>query len=232
MAANREISAVAEDYLEAILKLSGEKGAARVKDLAAELGVHKSTVSLTLKGLAEKGLVDYSPYEMARLTPDGEAVANEVTRSHEVIRRFLVRVLGVDEAAAGENACRAEHVIDDSVKERMAAAVRLAKSGGGAAVAGFRTALEDFMKKEELALKKGRSAGAGVALAEMREGSRGTVCEIRGGRGMVHRLAEMGIKPGTAFTLVRGSGPAIVECGGHRLIIGRGMVEDIMVKPS
>jgi DtxR family Mn-dependent transcriptional regulator len=231
MPANHEISAVAEDYLEAILKLSGEKGAARVRDLAAELGVHKSTVSLALKALAEKGLVDYSPYEMARLTPDGEAVANEVTRSHEVIRRFLVRVLGMDEATAGENACRAEHVIDDSVKERMAAAVRLSKSGGDA-VAGFRTALEGFMKKEAHALKRGRAGGAGVALAEMREGSGGTVCEIRGGRGMVHRLAEMGIKPGTALTLVRGRGPAIVECGGHRLIIGRGMVEDIMVKPA
>jgi ferrous iron transport protein A len=69
-----------------------------------------------------------------------------------------------------------------------------------------------------------------VPLATLEAGACGVVSEIRGGRNMIHRLAEMGIAPGVPIRLVRGRGPVILECRGQRLIVGRGMVADILVE--
>ncbi len=108
-----------EDYLEAMLEFENGKRPARVRDIAENLSVHKSTVTSALHNLADRGLVKYSPYEIARLTPQGRRIAKEVTRHHNVIRRFLTEVLLIDEQAAEENACRMEHVVDRQVLERL-----------------------------------------------------------------------------------------------------------------
>jgi DtxR family transcriptional regulator, Mn-dependent transcriptional regulator len=123
------LSTSAEDYLEAILRLVADKGAARVRDIAAALSVHKSTVSATLKSLAEKGLVNYAPYEIATLTERGRRIARDVSGRHEVLRRFLGEVLGVSEAAAETNACRMEHILDSEVLDRLAKLVDFAEQG-------------------------------------------------------------------------------------------------------
>jgi DtxR family transcriptional regulator, Mn-dependent transcriptional regulator len=123
----RAVSTSTEDYLEAILRLVAEKGAARVRDIAAALSVHKSTVSATLKMLSEKGLVKYSPYEIATLTPTGQEIAQNVSGRHEVIRRFLTEVLAVSDSAAEKNACRMEHILDAEVLERLALLVSFAR---------------------------------------------------------------------------------------------------------
>jgi DtxR family Mn-dependent transcriptional regulator len=135
------VSATSEDYLEAILRLDAEKGAARVRDISAALSVHKSTVSLTLKSLAGKGLIEYAPYETTRLTPEGRRIAEGVSASHRAIKRFLTDVLMVDEGTAGRNACRMEHAMDRSVVARLVSLNRyLAESSGPDGVlSGFRT---------------------------------------------------------------------------------------------
>jgi DtxR family Mn-dependent transcriptional regulator len=127
MSAGQRLSATTEDYLEAILKLEREKRAARVKDISAELSVHKSTVSSALRHMADKGLVVYSPYELTTLTPEGRRIAEAVTKSHGIIKKFLTRVLGVDEARAAENACRMEHAVDDQVLRRLVLLARFAE---------------------------------------------------------------------------------------------------------
>jgi ferrous iron transport protein A len=61
-----------------------------------------------------------------------------------------------------------------------------------------------------------------------------TVAFVRaqGGRGLTHRLAEMGLTPGEAIhVLNRGPGPFIVVVRGTRLMLGRGMVHRILVRP-
>ena len=120
MAASQGLSATLEDYLEAISRLVAQDGVARVRDIAAEMSVHKSTVTSALKGLAEKGLVNYSPYEVITFTSKGKKAAAEVTRRHEIIQRFLADVLSVGEDVAEANACRMEHVVDGEVLDRLA----------------------------------------------------------------------------------------------------------------
>jgi len=113
------VSSTLEDYLETILSLAEEKGAARVRDIASRLGVHKSTVTAALKALAEKGFVNYAPYEIATLTKEGARIAERVTHDHEAIQWFLKEMLLVDDDVAEANACRMEHVIDKRVVERL-----------------------------------------------------------------------------------------------------------------
>ena len=120
------VSTSTEDYLEAILRLIAEKGVARVRDIAAALSVHKSTVSSAFKGLSERGLVKYSRYEITTLTALGEEIAQGVQKRHEVIRQFLSEVLGISGDVAEANACRMEHIVDADVMERLSLLVTFA----------------------------------------------------------------------------------------------------------
>ncbi|OPX22439.1 MAG: hypothetical protein B1H04_05005 [Planctomycetales bacterium 4484_123] len=54
----------------------------------------------------------------------------------------------------------------------------------------------------------------------------------RAGPGLLRRLAEMGLTPGEPMEVInRGPGPFIVQVRGTRLVLGRGMVDKILVRP-
>lgn len=99
--------------------MSRRHGAARVRDIATHVGVHKSSVTAALKTLAEQGLVDYAPYELAKLTTTGTRLAEDVVRRHTIIENFLEDVLQVEHQTAEDTACRLEHVMHDDVLERL-----------------------------------------------------------------------------------------------------------------
>lgn len=113
------VTASQEDYLEAILQLSEENRVARSKEIAEKLNVTKASVTGALRQLKANGLVNHTPYSYVTLTEEGERIARDVTRRHEILADFLLRVLGVDEKAADENACRIEHAIDQEVLARL-----------------------------------------------------------------------------------------------------------------
>jgi DtxR family Mn-dependent transcriptional regulator len=113
------ISAVQEDYLEAILALEAESPRVRVRDLADRLSVHKSTVTAALKALAEKGLIEYEPYGQIVMTRVGRRAGERVSADHAVVKAFLTEVLMIDEQVAEDNACRMEHVMDRAVLNRL-----------------------------------------------------------------------------------------------------------------
>jgi len=60
------------------------------------------------------------------------------------------------------------------------------------------------------------------------------LAEIRGGRGLTHRLAEMGLFPGVRMRIVSNNhfGPFIVSVRESRLMLGRGMIDRIFVTPA
>ena len=70
-----------------------------------------------------------------------------------------------------------------------------------------------------------------VTLSNIGAGRSCVVRQISGGRGFVQRLAEMGILAGTELRVIRGHGPVVLEARGHRLVVGRGMVDHIFVEP-
>ncbi|MCE5302603.1 MAG: DtxR family transcriptional regulator [Planctomycetaceae bacterium] len=215
------VSTNAEDYLEAILRLVSEKGAARVRDLASALSLHKSTVSSALKGLSEKGLVNYSPYEITTLTELGEEIAQDVQRRHTVLGRFLSEILGVDDATAQANACRMEHIVDPGVLDRLALLMDFAREQGVHGkpwVAAFqefsKTKLRRRARRAGLssAVETPKPATAAVAAVDVKRlptldrvtpGKKAKVMKV-GGEGVVRRrMADMGMVRGAMVEVVK-----------------------------
>jgi DtxR family Mn-dependent transcriptional regulator len=108
-----------EDYLEAIYRIAADDHGARSSEIADALGVKRPSVTTALKALADKGLVTYSPYDRAFLTPEGESLARNVVARHGIIRQFLTSVLGVAAKTAQEEACRLEHAFSAPVFARF-----------------------------------------------------------------------------------------------------------------
>ena len=115
----RNLTASQEDYLEAILGLLRETGTARVRDIAKRMKVAKSSVTVALRSLAKRNLVDYEPYELATLTVQGHLLAERIRLRHKTLSGFLTGVLDVDEKIAEANACRIEHAVGDIVMGKL-----------------------------------------------------------------------------------------------------------------
>lgn len=101
-----------EDYLEAILILSKERKAVRNIDIARQLDFSKPSVSIALKKLKDKGLVDIGADNFITLTEEGKKIAERTYERHLGITKVLVS-LGVERKTAEKDACRMEHVISE-----------------------------------------------------------------------------------------------------------------------
>ena len=71
-----------------------------------------------------------------------------------------------------------------------------------------------------------------MPLSQAEAGQEAILSSVEGGRGMLLRLAEMGIRPGVHFkVLSKGSpGPFIILTNGARLVLGQGMVGRMFVR--
>lgn len=110
-------------YLKTIYLIQERKRAARVTDIAKDLGVINSSVTGALKTLSARGLVHYAPYDIVTLTREGERVAEQIVQKYGALKNFFVTVLGVDEQTAAEDACHLEHRISGIVFQRLLAFV-------------------------------------------------------------------------------------------------------------
>ncbi len=103
------LSSNMEDYLETILSLKRDKGVARVRDISKRMNVKASSVSAALKLLSDNGLIVHERYGYVDLTQAGKSRAELVQSNHDTIKKFLMRVLGVEKGIADEDACKIEH---------------------------------------------------------------------------------------------------------------------------
>ena len=121
----------AEDYVEAIAQVIGQRGECRNKDLAQMFGVSHVTVVRIVKRLSECGLVVAESRRPLVLTREGEAMARESRRRHEVVLGFL-RAIGVGKRQAEIDAEGIEHhVSDQTIRALRRVMGRLEREGGG-----------------------------------------------------------------------------------------------------
>jgi DtxR family Mn-dependent transcriptional regulator len=113
------LSASLEDYLEAIFHIVAQKHVARAKDIAQRLGVNHSSVTVALRSLANKGLINYAPYELVTLTREGRLVSKDVARRHSTLQEFFVKVLSVDPDLADTAACKMEHTLPPDILDPL-----------------------------------------------------------------------------------------------------------------
>jgi len=112
-----------EDYLEAILMLKEQLGKVRSIDIVYKLGYSKPSISIAMKKLRSKGLVNMDEDGYITLTDKGLEVARSTYNRHKTLTEFFVS-LGVDPKVAEEDACKIEHDISEETFSRIKDRVR------------------------------------------------------------------------------------------------------------
>ena len=112
-------SASSQDYLEAILELSNERGQIRSIDLSSKLGVTRASVNRAIGVLKELGYVTQEKYSEILLTKEGRQAAEAVIIRHKTLKTFLIEVLGVTSEIAQVDACKMEHSISIETLEKL-----------------------------------------------------------------------------------------------------------------
>ena len=107
-----------ENYLEAILILSKRRPVVRSIDIANYLNFSKPSVSVAMKNLRAKELVEVSDEGYITLTEAGSRTANMIYERHTFLSELLIK-LGVDAQIATEDACSLEHRISKESFEAL-----------------------------------------------------------------------------------------------------------------
>ena len=107
-----------EDYIETIYVLIKEKGAARVRDVAADLHVKMPSVVKAMAELKKLELVTQEPYGDIELTVKGRKLAANVLGRHNLLKAFLVK-LNVPAETADKDACLMEHILSATTLDRI-----------------------------------------------------------------------------------------------------------------
>lgn len=239
------LTSAMEDYLEAIYHLEQERRIARVRDIADRLGVKMSSVSSALKSLGSRGFIRYDPHQFITLTERGTERAKQIVRKHEILKRFLARVLKVDESAAEDNACRIEHHLDPEVIEKL---VRFVEFIGLCPMDQARwldarsetcdDCIPCLENAREKVLDRARAQKAaladGMTLAETSTGSQVMIETLKGPLKFRKALAEQGIQTGGIVEIESKndkSGHLEVNIKGYHLSISKTDAAKIFVKP-
>jgi DtxR family Mn-dependent transcriptional regulator len=110
------------ETLKAIYRLTSQPGhgaAAHTGDLAETLGVTPGTMTATIKRLADRRLVDHTPYRGVELTTAGRGIAVAVIRRHRIVERFLADMLRYGWQEADRLAPSFEHDLPQEVEDRL-----------------------------------------------------------------------------------------------------------------
>lgn len=113
------VSSTAEDYLKAVLNLEDMHAKASTSSVARRLAVADGTVTDMLRKLESAGLLEYTPYYGATLTPRGRSIALKILRRHRLIELFLNRIMGYGWEQVHDEAERMEHAVSDFFVERI-----------------------------------------------------------------------------------------------------------------
>ncbi len=108
------ITATLEEYLRVAYYLKNKKSRARVTDMAKMMDISKSSVNNALKTLTNLGYIEYENYGEIIFTEEGVRIAKESTKKYEVLRDFLIVVLGVRELVAEEEARKMKSYVSDN----------------------------------------------------------------------------------------------------------------------
>jgi DtxR family Mn-dependent transcriptional regulator len=211
----------AENYAKALYELQGRDASPVGTTAVAErLGVTPASASGMLRRLADEGVVEYTPYHGARLTPEGERLALEVIRHHRLLELFLAEVLGMPWDRVHAEAEVLEHHISEELEELIAAKL------GEPAIDPHGDPIPD----RDLAVSPDDS----VLLTELEPGEEGVFTRVSDSdASMLRYLAENSIQPGASL-LVQSrepfGGPVMVEIGGRTRALGPELAGSMRVR--
>jgi DtxR family transcriptional regulator, Mn-dependent transcriptional regulator len=123
-----QVTVAEEEYLQTIFWLMEAGLPITGANIARAMQLSPPTVHEMIKRLERDGYVTRSADKILHLTEEGRAEAEQITRRHRMIERFLTDVLGIPWDEVHEEAERLEHAMSPVLEERMRAAIGDAKT--------------------------------------------------------------------------------------------------------
>lgn len=194
----------AEDYLKAILALSGD-AAVSTTQIAHRLELSPASVSGMIRRLSEQGWLEHVPYRGVLLTEAGHRAALRMVRRHRLIETYLVARLGFTWDDVHDEAERLEHAVSDQLVDRMAEALghpRFDPHGDPIPAADGTMEVPAYVAVPDLV------AGEPMTLHRVQTGD----------ADRLRYIADAGLVPGAEVTLVSREpfdGPVTVRVGGE-----------------
>ena len=100
-------------YLMAIYELTQNQGYARLSDIAKKLDISLGSLSISIRPLIKKGMIDQDGNKHLRLSEEGKSIAVQSKNTFAAIRYLLHNILGIDEKTAEIDACKIEHLLSE-----------------------------------------------------------------------------------------------------------------------
>jgi len=211
-----------EEYVESIGALEQLESPVSTSSVARLLDLTLASVSEMLRKLADKGLVEYEPYQGATLTEEGRRHFLKLTRRHRLWEVFLNRHLGMGWEEVNGEACKLEHATSDAVADRLA----------------------EFLGNPETCphgnpipkLDQDYFEVSGISLDDLEIGQFAKVAQIINERDpeFLRYLSSLGLIPGTEVRLLEKApfaGPLSIEANGFTKVLGPEAARFIVVKP-
>src|ERR1700744_1137642 len=108
-----------ENYLKTIYHLSHQGDNVSTNQIAAALNTKAASVTDMLKKLADKQLINYTPYQGVTLTAEGEKIALLIIRKHRLWEYFLVEKLNFKWDEVHDVAEELEHISSPELIDRL-----------------------------------------------------------------------------------------------------------------
>ena len=198
MSINYNLTPSLEDYLEVIWDLEGVNTVARVKDISDTLGVKRSSVTIALRSLGKKELINYAPYSVITLTDEGKRIGGNIRRKHNLLRNFFTNILGIDIEVANDAACLMEHGLLSSIQYTMEAFVQALYDNDD-----IRTKLiEDMDKIISDNDRTDTPLPLLVSLNKLKTGDSGIINRLIGSNDIKTRLFDMGLTPNISIKIL------------------------------
>jgi len=214
-------SRAVEDYLKAVYKLQQRAPVVSTTVLASELDRSAASVTNMVKGLAERGLLEHTPYKGVSLTASGELTALRIIRRHRVLELYLMEKLGYPWSDVHAEADRLEHAASDALIDHMARAL------GEPSVDPHGSPIPTRTGEIE--------STEWVDLASLTDGRRGIVREVSDESADVLRsLASVGLFPGTEIRILEGlrEGLTRVTVDDRAVEIEEDLARTVFVEPE
>lgn len=170
-----------EDLLEAAcLVLEREKAMPTVRKVAGQLSKDEERVREMALALEKEGFLWLKEGDIIELSEKGREAGLRTIQKHRVLERFLSEILGMERAAASQEACILEHEISDETIDRLEGFIAFPRGRGRR-------------------LQWGRRGISTLADVPVGIDIRVVTVRCRGG---YERLADLGILPGETLRVV------------------------------
>lgn len=108
-----------QDYIEVIFLLAEENGQVRLTDIASRLNNTKASASQAVAVLKSMEMVEQVRYGPITLTRAGKEYALQIRHKHQLLKEFLINILGVSPKTAEEDACLMEHTVSEETLNQI-----------------------------------------------------------------------------------------------------------------